>query len=477
MLLTCTLLNAQQVDVQVVYNNTADIKANAETINKIKSAVKTTELQTALNSNGHITDKNLLIRIAFFDQGVIGQLKLKAEHELTPKKYIEEWQKTVNNKSGILFLFVKDKGGSQYTLHKMVASQQLENQHLFPLVTEFINENLSGNFSTIIGNGTKYLANAITPVWNVDAKGDIGLKKDVVDMTNIQNYPEFHKGYSNSVYNYYDFEPYHFIWPEEDDNQTERDYDYIHKLSSYTSYGGRVDNQILKIEEWNYHHNENLVSEWPWNEDGNLVLNESEGTFHSKLTEYSRNDVSGFREFKAGDNYCRLNMLKSTTNKGEQLSTFKYKQIWGYQPTWCNQFANYISKNILFDHIPWGSSGYRASQIHDHLRNSKSFKLVTFEEAWEYTNVGYVVYFTSYHWSGVEYNSDGSIDYWSSSPGHIATCFPTSGDFDFLEGYLVQAGGFDKTTKLMFKNAWGNSYGSDREKVSAYIYLGYIIKD
>src|SRR5690606_34560453 len=86
-LFACTLINAQQVDVQVVYNNTADIKANAETINKIKSAVKTSELQTALNSNGHLTDKNLVIRVAFFDRGVIGQLKLKAEHELTPEKY------------------------------------------------------------------------------------------------------------------------------------------------------------------------------------------------------------------------------------------------------------------------------------------------------------------------------------------------------------------------------------------------------
>ena len=129
-------------------------------------------MQTALESNGHITDKNLVIRVAFFDRGVIGQLKLKKEHELTAEKYIEEWQKTVSNKSGILFLFVKGKGGSQYTFYKMVSSYQLETEHLFPLVTEFINEHLSGDCVTIVGNGTKYLAKAVTPVWNDKKKSD-----------------------------------------------------------------------------------------------------------------------------------------------------------------------------------------------------------------------------------------------------------------------------------------------------------------
>ncbi|MDA3891176.1 MAG: hypothetical protein PF517_05875 [Salinivirgaceae bacterium] len=474
--LTCTLINAQQIDVQVVYNNTADIKANTETINKIKSAVKTSELQAALNSNGHITDKNLIIRVTFFDRGVIGQLKLKAEHELTPEGYIEKWQETVKNKSGILFLFIKNKGKSQYDFNKLYVSDQLELEHLFPLVVEFVNENLSGDFTTIIGNGTKYLAKAMTPIWNVDDEGDVGLKKEVVDITNISSYPEFHKGYSNSVYNCYDFEPYHFIWPDHEDLGAERDYDYIHKLSSYTNYNGRVDDQILKIEEWGYH-GDVLVSGWPWNVNGDLESVSEEGDYHAKLSEHSENESSGTRDFEEGENYCRLNMISSTTQKGEQLSIYKYKQIWGYQPTWCNQFANYISQNLLFNHIPWQSSGYRASQIHDYVSNSKQFKKVTFEEAWEYTNVGYVVYFTSYHSSGVNYNSDGTVNYWSSSPGHIATCFPTGGEFEFLEGYLVQAGGFDKTRRLIFKDAWSANYGVEREKVSAHIYMGYLKLD
>ncbi len=183
-------LKAQRIDIQVVYNNTAEVHSNAETINKIKTAVKIPELQKALNSNGHITDKNIKIRISFFNRGVIGQLKLKMEHELTPEGYIEKWQELVKNQSGVLFLFVKGKGENDYKFYKLVSSSQLEEEHLFSKVMEFINENLKGDVITIVGSGTKYLARAITPVWDVDLQDNRKIQEEAKKLAENEKYWE-----------------------------------------------------------------------------------------------------------------------------------------------------------------------------------------------------------------------------------------------------------------------------------------------
>jgi hypothetical protein len=79
------------------------------------------------------------------------------------------WKKTEQG-NGVLFLFEKEK--EVYSFRELAVSDLLEEKHLFPLVTEFINEHLVKEKTNldIVGNGTKYLAKAIMPVWTEDKK-------------------------------------------------------------------------------------------------------------------------------------------------------------------------------------------------------------------------------------------------------------------------------------------------------------------
>lgn len=182
-------LKAQEVNVKVVYNNTADMKNTEATISDLVKSVNTQKLVDALNSNGHISDKNLKITVGFFDRGMIGQMHLKADHELTPEVYVNKWKGSVVQTSSVLFLFCKNKGTSTYVFNKMVVSPQLEKEHLFPLVTQFINKHLSGDEKTIISDGTRYLANAIKPVWNVDIDDTRDITGQAQNL--INNYPKY----------------------------------------------------------------------------------------------------------------------------------------------------------------------------------------------------------------------------------------------------------------------------------------------
>lgn len=517
-LLTCTLTNAQQVDVQVVYNNTADIKANTETINKIKSAVKTTELQTALNGNGHITDKNLIIRVAFFDRGVIGQLKLKAEHELTPEKYIEEWQKTVINKSGILFLFVKGKDGSQYALHKMVVSQQLENEHLFPLVTEFINENLSGDFSTVVGNGTKYLAKAIIPVWDVDTEDNRGIQNKAKSLAENERYWEnrinfFHNSWKST---FLDLKPIprnaamqnlsrifllksgttdtiktqipiyadNTIFKGNNVEVEGEDYffDFTAKYLPYflkkepvtlleisdtrsNSFGDEYKTYLFPlistIENSNRFNDLLMISEWDLEKGSNPL------SFTIKNSSNLRDKVS--------DDKLELILrnLNTEFNEGDPIPVI---HPW-YPRTFCNVYASDLARTYLFpglfssgsNYAPWGKH-QGAAYLHEECKDNKNgkFKNLSLDEAWKYTNAGFLVYLTAYNWRYYAGKTTKKYNY----SGHIATCFPTNGySGNYLNANIIQAGVGEAGVKEFSK--CGSSFTSN---ASANVYLGYILK-
>jgi predicted transcriptional regulator len=481
----CILTNAQQVEVQVVYNNTADINSNLETINRIKSAVKTTELQTALNSNNHITDKNLIIRVAFFDRGVIGQLKLKTEHELTPEKYIEKWQDLVTNKSGILFLFVKGKGGTDYTFYKMVASSQLEDEHLFPKVTEFINENLSGDFTTIVGNGTKYLAKAITPVWTDAKKASAEMLISTNSKYDVNHINLFHNWFG---FSFFDLKPAtanqtkdmklvncmtkkdggdwffsnKYIYTSGDNligYNTNKFYDWNITFEEddvkgiYVFYDQFLYNILTTIENSGKHNSSQKASAWNWT---------NESKYKRSLSDYT-----GFSNRSENDRLI-LYFDDSYKNKeGQEISIL----CQSYGSTWCNVFACDLANEVLFGNIfgdihngPWGSHG-SASQIHDKIDSSKQFKSLGFDDAWKYTNSGYVVYLTAYNWQyyvGLTTNAH-------AYSGHIATCYPTDNYQHYLTANIIQAGA--KIGIMQLQNIW-----SDPRNIKANVYLGYILK-
>ena len=145
------------VDVQLVYNNTADVNES------ISNLVKVGELKEAIQANGDI-DQNLIVRIAFFDKNVVGRMTLIKEHKLSIDDYVSEWQKMVENKNAVLFLFVKAFEKDTYDFDKMYVSTKLSNDHLLPSVTENINENLIGSNEEIISNGSHYLAKALISI-------------------------------------------------------------------------------------------------------------------------------------------------------------------------------------------------------------------------------------------------------------------------------------------------------------------------
>ena len=149
-------LQAQSVDVQLVYNNTADVNES------ISNLVKVDELKEAIQANEHI-DQNLIVRIAFFDKNAVGRMMLNSEHKLSIDDYVSKWQKMVENKNAVLFLFVKafEKDEDSYDFDKMYISATL-GSYILPSVTELINKQLTENDSEIIiSKGTHYLADAI----------------------------------------------------------------------------------------------------------------------------------------------------------------------------------------------------------------------------------------------------------------------------------------------------------------------------
>gem|GEM_PF-4457822 len=149
-------LQAQSVDVQLVYNNPMDVDASKSNL------VKVDELKEAIKANDHI-DQNLIVRIAFFDKNVVGRMMLNAEHKLSVDDYVSKWQKMVENKNAVLFLFVKafEKDEDTYDFDKMYISATL-GSYILPSVTELINKQLTENDSeVIISKGTHYLADAI----------------------------------------------------------------------------------------------------------------------------------------------------------------------------------------------------------------------------------------------------------------------------------------------------------------------------
>lgn len=506
------LINGQQIEVQVVYNNTTEMISKEEIIKKIRLSVKTSELQMALNSNNHITDKNLKIRIAFFDRGVIGQLKLKTEHELTPEKYIEKWQESVKNQSGILFLFVRSKGETDYTFNKMAVSSRLEEEHLFPKVTEFINENLKGDFITIVEKGTKYMAKAITPIWDVDPQDNRNVMKDAEDLTEFEKYWEnrinfFYNWKSTFLdlkpmtYEYnrikvyflkkndtikpiiniyadttifkrgskieiegegYSFSFFSEIFEKIFGKEKEKIL-LIEPKDNYTQHESYIITLIKAIENENKYSDILYVSDWDWEKDTrhlNFKLKSFTG-----LREYNRNDKFELVMRKLNDEY----------KEGEPLPVI---HPW-YPRTYCNVFASDLARTILFkgifttgeNYAPWGKHE-AASIIHEKLINNenKHFKPLNHDEAWKYTNAGYVVYLTAYNW---RYYAGKAHKY--EYPGHIATCYPTPeyNPKDPTTGIVIQAG--ERVGKLFFrKDVWKSSLYDNN--IKANLYLGYILK-
>jgi hypothetical protein len=493
------------VITNVVFNNTSDINKNKNLITELKAAVNANNLHEALTLNENITNKNLVVDIAFLDRNYVGNMKLKKGHILTADKYKEKWVESKENNNAILFLFVKEYEKNEYEFRELAVSKQLREQHLFDKVVEFINEHLSGNYNTIVANGSKYLARAITPVWTSEKQTAAeNLIQEPRYEAHAINY--FH---GNFDFSYSDFAPINtstnltkawFIYKQNNKTDTLKPTVAIYanpdKLkNSYTIYQEdiltfsflghtisikgekifliettqRYISLIQAMQTNNKYSSSKKVSEWDWTyNNGNFVLNST-----GDLRDYQANDKFEFIN-------VILNAREAPLMEGKQMPAIHPS----YSNTWCNVYASDLARDILFpnsftngnNYAPWGKHN-SAARLHDVIKDNINgqFKSVTFDEAWKYTNSGYVVFLTAYNW---RYYKNNANPY--SYSGHIATCYQT--DYSTYEGAkLIQAGG-DGTEGIVgfVTNVWTKENytvtNDASSNVKANVYLGYIIK-
>gem|GEM_PF-3867238 len=466
-------LQAQSVDVQLVYNNTADVDAS------LSNLVKVDELKEAIQTNGHI-DQNLIVRIAFFDKNVIGRMMLNAEHKLSVDDYVSKWQKMVENKNAVLFLFVKafEKDEDTYDFDKMYVSTKLSNDHLLPLVAEYINEHLTGSNNEIISNGTHYLANAIKPVWTEEKM------TKAVEMTKN---PKYFKNHFNYFHNDWEYPIINFKYASANDvkdyaivgcynankekvgegtasvklflsgqiiytkseilsectiSSTKYDIRFdAEKIDGiYTMYSGLLYDILSQVENCGKTNKSLVVSKWSWN-------NNKEISNMDNLINRTNDDR--FIMYWDSETY--------NSCEGEEMPQYVQYFYGNGHRTYCNVFACDLANEVLFGNIfgritygPWGKHK-SANGLYNAIDNdeTKQFKKIEkgLDDPWLYTNKGYVVYLTSY-------NSSGS--------GHIATCYPDEKK-EKMKNRVVQGGA---TTGVLQWNGYTN----------IHIYLGYILK-
>ena len=467
------------VDVQLVYNNLTDVDAS------LSNNVKVAELEDAIQSNDNDSFvKNLIVRIAFFDKNVVGRMKLKEEHKMSVENYVVNWEKMVENKNAVLFLFVKAYGKDAYDFDKMYVSTKLSNDHLLPLVAEYINEHLTGNNNEIISNGTHYLANAIRPVWTEEKM------KQAVEMTKKPKYWKnhfnyFHKDWeypiidfrhtsANDVNNYAIVGCYNANKEKVDEgtasvklflsdqiiytkteildkctiSSTKYDIRFdVEKIDGiYTMYSGLLYNILNQVENCGKTNKSLVVSKWSWNNNKEISNRDNliNRTNDDKFIMYWDSETYNSCEGEEMPQYVQYFYCHQNKN-GE------------WSRTYCNVFACDLANEVLFGNIfgritygPWGKHR-SANDLYNVIDNdeNKQFKKIEkgVDDPWIYTNNGYVVYLTSY-------NSSGS--------GHIATCYPDEKKIE-LKKRVVQGG---SRTEVLQWNGYTN----------IHIYLGYILK-
>jgi hypothetical protein len=490
-----------------MFNNTVDIKQYEGLIKELKNAVNTTELQNALSANDHLSDKNLKVDIVFFDRNYMGDMKLKRAHALTVAGYKEKWTTSTKDNTAVLFLFAKEYGKTDYEFKSLSVSELLGGEHLFEKVVEFINEHLNGNHKTVVTNGSKYLARAITPVWTEAKRAEAeSLIKEKRYWANHINY--FHNSWKST---FLDIKPISTagnklakVWFLTSKDTLKTDFLYadttVFKGTNISIEGegytfsflrititvflgstqenvillqlkdGRSESQsyiiplVKALQESKKYSSAKKVSEWDWEK--------SNGVF-------TLNSTDGLTDIKDGNKFELIKVsLNDSYSEGVEIPV-----IHPWHPrTFCNVYASDLARDVLFlntfttdaNYAPWGTH-QPAAYLHDEIRNNTTghFKAVTFDEAWRYTNAGYVAYLTAYNNRYYEGKSKDPYQY----SGHIATCYNTKQETledNILNGNVIQAG--NKVGVMPLISAWGNSYGAKREHVKSNLYLGYILK-
>jgi hypothetical protein len=379
---------------------------------------------------------------------------------------------------------------------------------------EFINEHLSGNPKTIVANGSKYLARAITPVWT-DAKRTAAGQLIREDRYKAHRINSCHGIWG---YTYLDFRPISTSYLPENLvkvwflKETKARVDTIKPTMAIYADTIKLKGSYIELTENGFSisflgitipitgnttekiflfksdiHYLSLVEKLEQERKYSITQKVSEWDWERSRSTLSLKSMTGLRDYREGDKFELIKVEIPSKTAESMEGTEIPKTHHAYSNTYCNIYASDLARSILFpglfstadnknldsNYAPWGPNA-RAATIHEFAIDNKNghFKSVTFDEAWKYTNAEYVVYLTAYNSKYYEKHTDET-----KHPGHIATCYQTKGyeNGKFLNANIIQAGG--DCGVHTFQSIWTEGkYGSKNEHVKANLYLGYIIK-
>lgn len=497
------------VVVKKTFTKTSDV--NNPTVTEIASKVNTTKLREAMQANYSLERKDsLTVHLAFYDRGYIGNLKLKNENPIDEQQYVNQWQSEHTSGNQILFLFIRGFNQAEFEYKTVQVSADMQDQHLFTEVMDFIRANLSGDPKTVVEKGTRFLANAIRPVWTADKR------QAAEDLVGEDRYKKHHFNFFNNQWagsSLLTLEPIGtntsgMIRINSFRYQTQTIFPSINIYVNISSLAGTIEMTDETGVPYDYFTFDNIQDNIQMNLDElsvTMVEQIDNMGYYSEILStaqwawdinpYQLKNTNNLRTYQPTDNFTiKKIMAKGTIDEGQ----VKPPWIICYKETYCNLYASDLSRDILFSeygmfsgnltketYAPWGTHK-RASNIHDHVKTSTNFKPIKVDEniagfvrAWELTNAGYVVYLTSYN---RKYYSSPKPE--NLHPGHIATCYPnremTVTDKNWKQAKIIQAG--DITGDYPFNEVWidanysnGLKFG-DRQKIHAHLYLGYILK-
>ncbi len=479
-------LNAQNSVIEVKMHVTRSSDIQNSLLLAIKEKVHVDHLKTAMDSNYSIIGDTLKVHLSFFDVKAFGPLELNNPISLNEETYVTQWKQHYSVGNHILFLFMNE--GDGYEFKKLEISDPLMQKHLFPEVMNFIRQHLPSGNEEVVDDGTRFLANAIMPVWTDYTKGaaEVLVQDDKYKKNRINR---FHGNYG---FGFFDLIPANSNEVEdlklvnaiyEDENEEEHWFfsnQYIYTDAGYIS--GFAQSKVFN---------------WPISlEESDTIVVIHDHFLYNLLTyiegsgKYDATQKVSSWSWEYTDTYDRilsnLSSLSDTTSNDKLILQFDDSYIGNeggeisilclaYNNTWCNVFASDLSREILFqdlfsdisdinsqEYAPWGKHDY-ANRIHWQIYNNDD-DFIEITEAtsateWDYTKAGYVVYQTAFGnniLESVNLNQPTSNDVPKKPSGHIATCF--NGD----EHKVIHAG------SSVGVNQW---YGTQK----SHLYLGYIL--
>jgi hypothetical protein len=419
------------------------------------------KLENVVANNPDYRNTKIIIQITFFDPAVLGGLKLKTPHRHSAD-YIDIWKNTYTADDRIMLFF--EKQGGKYIFKDFVVTDAILEGQIPDIVKNYITEQILKPEKEI----PKLVYKGINAVKNAYDRRFMNKMIDNVDKLTTKK--KYYKGYTYTAYEYYLLEnepntnilPYNFcdiyaqvpngkIVPVHSQLSSYRTlpnilsskYNFVYNdtLNQYVPYIPILDDIYVKNNQGSfikYTITGYTKEHYVYAENGAKFVFNSQSHVN-KIIEtpyvymgWERKKINNTWTqdliFDSTRYYCdqqyRVVYRKGMFNAEEQIDTKRGVSRWPNfeygQPTWCNQFARDLSKEMYGTYIIGSLS---ANDLFDSFTDSDNFvslmdikNTATInnesgeDKIWQnYVDKGFLVFY-------VKKNSGKS--------GHIETCFP-----------------------------------------------------